>query len=218
MALISGRATLNSLEVLSLLTASYLYVLCQALDLRALQHEFRQGLRQIVQEQLSASFGSSLSPAHLQTVFSLIWPAIGHALDATSTMDAVPRMQKVASAMTTPIVDFCLANGAASSLAVLTDFREEVAKLSAALLVDLRKAYLNGERGAAPAAQFLGRTRGVYEFIRVTLGVRMHGKENLDGFANGPGVTDATLGQNISLIHESIRDGKMQGVVVELFQ
>ena len=178
----------------------------------------QQGLRQIVQEQLSSFFGSSLSTAHLQTVFSLIWPAINHALDATSTMDAVPRMQKVASAATTPIVDFCLANNAAGALAALTEFRDAVAKRSADLLVDLRKAYLTGERGAAPAAQFLGRTRAMYEFIRVTLGVRMHGRENLDGFANGPGVTDATLGQNISLIHEAIRDGKMQGVVVELFQ
>lgn len=218
MALISGRATINSLEVLSLLTASYLYVLCQALDLRALQHEFQQGLRQIVLGQLSAVFASSLSAAHLQTVFSLIWPAINHVLDATSTMDAVPRMHKVASAATTPIVDFCLANGTAGALVALTQFRDAVAAQSAALLVDLRKAYLDGERGAAPAAQYLGRTRGVYEFIRVTLGVRMHGKENLEGFANGPGVTDATLGSNISLIYESIRDGKMQGVVVELFQ
>ncbi|TFY65441.1 hypothetical protein EVJ58_g1968 [Rhodofomes roseus] len=218
LALISGRATINSLEVLSLLTASYLYALCQALDLRALQHEFEQGMKKIVEEQLPAFFGSSLSPAHLETVFNITWPALRHALDATSTMDAVPRMQKVAAASTTPIVDFCLANGAASALTILTSFRDAVAEHSAALLADLRKAYLTGERGAAPAAQYLGRTRGVYEFIRVTLGVRMHGKENLDGFADGPGVTDATLGQNVSLIYESIRDGKMQGVVVGLFQ
>ncbi|KAH9922067.1 phenylalanine ammonia-lyase [Fomitopsis serialis] len=218
LALISGRATINSLEVLSLLTASYLYVLCQALDLRALQHEFQQGMQKIVEEQLSAFFGSSLSSSHLQTVFGLIWPAIGHALEGTTTMDAVPRMQKVASACSTPIVDFCIANGAAAALSQLTVFRDAVAERSAALLVDLRNAYLSGERGAAPAAQYLGKTRGVYEFIRVALGVRMHGKENLEGFANGPGVTDATLGQNISLIYESIRDGKMQGVVVELFQ
>lgn len=217
MALISGRATINSLEVLSLLTASYLYVLCQALDLRALQHEFQQGLRQIVEEQLSAFFASSFSAAHLQTVFALIWPAITQAFETTSTMDAIPRMRKVASAATTPIVDFSLANGAAGALVELTHFRDAVAERSAALLVDLRKAYLDGQRGAAPATRYLGRTRAVYQFIRVSLGVRMHGKENLEGFANGPGVTDATLGQNISLIYESIRDGKMQGVVVELF-
>ncbi|KZT72322.1 phenylalanine ammonia-lyase [Daedalea quercina L-15889] len=218
LALISGRATINSLEVLSLLTASYLYILCQALDLRALQAEFQQGLQQIVQEQLSAFFSSSLSTPHLQIVYGLVWSAIGHTLDASSTMDAVPRMQKVASAAITPIVDYCLANGAASALGALSSFRDAVAERSAALLIDLRNAYLNGERGAAPAAQYLGKTRAVYEFIRVTLGVRMHGKENLENFANGPGVTDATLGHNISLIYESIRDGKMQGIVVGLFQ
>jgi len=50
----------------------------------------------------------------------------------------------------------------------------------------------------------------------VTLGIKMHGIENLNYFANGLGVDDLTMGQNISLIHEAIRDGKLQPVVVNL--
>jgi phenylalanine ammonia-lyase len=57
----------------------------------------------------------------------------------------------------------------------------------------------------------------IYQFVRITLGVKMHGVENHSTFANGLGLDDVTIGQNISLIQEAIRDGKMQAVVVALF-
>lgn len=45
----------------------------------------------------------------------------------------------------------------------------------------------------------------------------MHGYENNTIFANGLGGDDVSIGENISLIQESIRDGKLQSVVVGLF-
>ncbi|CCL99198.1 uncharacterized protein FIBRA_01213 [Fibroporia radiculosa] len=218
LALISARATINSLEVLSLLTASYIYVLCQALDLRALQREFNVGFRAIVAAEFDAQFGTALKVVEQAELLSQLYIALEHALDSTSTMDAIPRMRKVAAASAAPIVDFLLARGGTvGALEALGSFREGVAVRGAALLEELRRAYLAGERGPAPAGPFLGRTRKVYEFVRVALGVRMHGAENLDEFAAGPGVVDSNLGQNISLIHEAIRDGKMQGIIVSLF-
>ena len=56
----------------------------------------------------------------------------------------------------------------------------------------------------------------MYEFVRCTLGIKMHGYENLTLFEDGFG--DITVGGNVSVIYESIRDGKMQGVVIGLFQ
>lgn len=190
------------MEILSLLTASYLYILCQALDLRALQHELQQGMKDIVKDQLTTYFGGHLFVSQLDELFGAVWTAVNHSLEGTSTMDASPRMRKVAAASTTPIVDFCVSHGAVGALSAVPEFREQVAERSTSLLCKLRKAYLSGERGAAPASAFLGRTRAVYEFVRVTLGVRMHGAENLDMFAAGPGVLEATIGQNIALVHE----------------
>ncbi|KAJ6475241.1 phenylalanine ammonia-lyase [Mycena vitilis] len=221
LALISGRATINSLEVLSMLTASYLYMLCQAYDLRALQADFRRGLAEIVQEELSAHFGAHFSSIDdlpmLNKVLSLMYNAVDH----TTSMDAVPRMVKVADAPTSMLVDFFMATSdvtlSVAALGALTSFRETVASRAAAKLVALREEYLLGARGPAPATAWLGRTLPIYEFIRVTLGIRMHGTENLGLFREGLGVQDVTVGQNVSLIHEAIRDGKMQGVVVGLF-
>ncbi|KAL1718892.1 L-Aspartase-like protein [Schizophyllum commune] len=221
LALISARATINSLEVLSILTASYLYILCQALDLRALQSEFLDGLRQIVEEELSESFGGLFQSADLQSVHSSLYATMHKVFEKTSTMDNVDRMHEVAASASTVLLDVFARPqfaGAANALAGITTFRTRVADRAATLMDDLRRAYLSGERGAAPATPYLAKTRSVYEFVRVTLGIRMHGSENYNGFPNGIGTDDITLGQNISLIHEAIRDGKLQDIVASLFE
>ena len=219
LALISARATLNSLEILSLLTASFLYILCQALDLRALQHEFALEADDILRAQLAHSFGRHLPEADLAALAGVLSRSIRRSLETTSTMDAAHRMRTVAAATTAPLVDFCAQRGGAVELNLdeIVVFRARLAEGMEGTLVRLREEYLRGAKGPAPAAKYLGKVRGVYEFVRTTLGVRMHGVENLHDFEYGPGVEELSIGQDISLIHEAIRDGKMQDVVVGLF-
>ncbi|KAF9520851.1 hypothetical protein BS47DRAFT_1374656 [Hydnum rufescens UP504] len=221
LALISARATITSLEVLTMLISSYLYVLCQALDLRTLQREFDRGIQTILSEELAVHFDAHLSRASQTTLYLTLLRAVRNALDSSTTEDAVPRLVSVAAACTTPLVNsFLLHSPTCSPLAdVVTSigmFRASFAKRAADLLHTLRTEYLDGTRGPAPASPFLGRTRPIYEFVRYTLGIKMHGYENLILFEDGFG--DVTLGDNISIIYESIRDGKMQGVVIDLFQ
>ncbi|KAH9174926.1 phenylalanine ammonia-lyase [Lactarius sanguifluus] len=219
LALISARATINALEVLSLLTSSYLYLLCQAFDIRALQADFNRELISIVEEELSAHFGRSLSRHESSAVFRDILKSMYRTLDSTTTMDAAPRMTKVAGASVSVLVDFFTTGPSAdpSALSAVPAFRASVASRATSLLVTLRKEYLSGGRGPAPASKYLNKTRPIYEFVRKTLGIRMHGSENESVFANGLGVEDVTVGQNVSLIHEAIRDGKMQAIVAGLF-
>ncbi|KAJ7691192.1 phenylalanine ammonia-lyase [Mycena rosella] len=186
------------LDVLTMLVASYLYVLCQAVDLRALQHEMRE----------------SFSPA-LKT------PVLGLLSDLTDIMRTTLERTKVAASTSTFLLhcftspDF---NGcAASGLTAIPAFHSKVAERGAALLQALRGAFLSGERGPSPASIYLGKTRPVYEFIRLKLNIKLHGIENYTGFANGLGVDDVTIGQNISTIYEAIRDGDMQPIVARLF-
>ena len=107
LALISARATLSALEVLSLLTASFLYILCQALDLRAMQHEFQQEVDDILRDELVRSFGPHLADIDLNTLLPIVSRQIRRSLESTSTMDVAMRMRTVAAATTTPLVDFC---------------------------------------------------------------------------------------------------------------
>ncbi|KAJ8519928.1 hypothetical protein ONZ45_g3176 [Pleurotus djamor] len=223
MALVSGRATITSLEVLSLLISSYLYAICQALDLRALQHELYEGLDAILKEEVEVAFGDCLRESESTQITSELSRVVRDAVDSTSTMDGKERMKKVAASTTTAIVDFFTseplgdADLAGKALSAIPTFRAHVASRGYELLDDLRQAYLSGGRGPAPASRFLNKTRPVYEFVRLTLGIKMHGSENYEAFKNGVGVDDVTTGQSISLIHEAIRDGKLQPIIVDLF-
>ncbi|KAI0042893.1 phenylalanine ammonia-lyase [Auriscalpium vulgare] len=217
LALISARATITSLEVLSMLTATYLYLLCQAFDIRAMQADFETGLAAIVREELHTHFTEHLDSAGVPLSREILTAMLA-VLDSTTTMDAVPRMAKVAAAADSVFVNNLVGGNADfSSLIGLAPFRDAVAVRAAALLISLREEYLSGARGAAPASLYLNKTRPVYEFVRVVLGIRMHGVENHGVFENGLGVDDQTIGQNVSLIYEAIRDGQLQGTVVGLF-
>ena len=143
--------------------------------------------------------------------------AILASLDATTTMDAVPRLKAAASAATTPILDAISLTCSSTNgdlVGAIGSFRTSFAERGAQILQDLRRSFLEGSppppsgaisyNSLAPAAPFLGRTRVLYEYIRVDLGVRMHGLENLKGFVNGLGNTEGQpgLGRAASIIYE----------------
>ncbi|KAF8210362.1 L-Aspartase-like protein [Mycena galopus ATCC 62051] len=218
LALISARATINSLDILAMLTSSYLYVLCQALDLRAMYEEFATGLRNIVREELSTSFGAALADVKFVTAVVNVMRAT---LERTSTMDAADQMREVASSSSTMLLNFFanpdFASPQGPAFGAIPGFQAKVALRAATLLDKLRGEFLSGQRGASPASSYLGKTKLVYEFIRLSLGVQMHGAENYNSFVNGLGVDDETVGQNISIIYEAIQDGRLQSVLVGVF-
>ncbi|EIM82653.1 phenylalanine ammonia-lyase [Stereum hirsutum FP-91666 SS1] len=220
LALISARATVNALDVLSMLTASYIYLLCQALDLRALQFEFYSEVGGIVREELHRHFSSLLAPADITCLLTTIMPKIRKSLDETAKMDAVPRMKQVASSSVDTLLDFISTHSnspAGNILSAITGFRDSFALRASKSLDSLRSAFLRNGRGPAPASPYLKNTRPLYEFVRNTLGIKMHGIENLGGFSEGLGVQAVSTGENISRIHEAIRDGTTRGVIVNMF-
>lgn len=226
LALISARATINSLDTLSILVSSYLFVLCQALDLRALEVEFKDGMQRIIREELSIAYSSILNYTELAQITKSVYKVMEGGWESTSTMDAAERMHKIAASASTLLLDFFTKDRSSTvedyaamgqSLAGIPKFRAAFASKATALLQELRVAYLTGKRGPAPASSYLNKTKPMYEFVRKTLGIKMHGIENLNYFPNGHGVDAQTSGQDISLIHESIRDGRLQPVIVNMF-
>lgn len=121
-------------------------------------------------------------------------------------MDNADQMHQVASSTVPFLLEFFqqnFGNADAISLCTLSRFQNNIAKKATALHHELRKAFLTGGRGPAPASPYLGLTRSIYEFIRKDLSVKMHGNENLEGFPNGIGVDNISIGQNISKIYEA---------------
>lgn len=142
------------------------------------------------------------SPTELTKLGNTIAFAIQQALDGhTLIMDAVPRLRTAAAASTTPLVDFfSLSTKTTGALSGIPAFRAAVAVKGVDLLQRLREEFLTGARGPAPAAAYVGNARPVYEFVRVKLGVKMHGEENFSRFDGG--FTQLTVGQNVSVIYE----------------
>ena len=173
-----------------------------ALDLRTMDAEFRLGLATIVEEELHARFGRHLSALEPTSLLQKTISIIYQTLDVTTTMDTAPRMKRVVSSSSSVFLDVFATSADASALAVFPDFCDKVASRATSFIVSLREEYLGGSRGPAPASKMLKRTKPVYEFVRVALGIAMHGKENDELFAHGLGATDVTIGQNVSLIHE----------------
>ncbi|EAU91203.2 phenylalanine ammonium lyase [Coprinopsis cinerea okayama7 len=222
LALISARSTVNSVQVLSMLIASYLYLLCQAVDLRALQHEFEAGLKDIIKEELSSSFSLLSTEGDSQGLSSEIFHLMRQSLDKNTTMDNTDRMTTAATSTSTLLLTKVTSSSLdaatkGSALAHIPEFQSRVATRAAALQQQLRDEFLSGKRGPAPAASLLGKTQAVYRYVRTNLGIRMHGSENHGQFTNGIGHDEVTIGENISTIYEAIRDGHMSSVVVSLF-
>jgi len=74
----------------------------------------------------------------------------------------------------------------------------------------------------APAAGKLGRTRQLYEFVRRDLNVPMHrGQDDLPvkfGEMSEREAQTLTTGAMITRIYEAIRDGRIAGVVMGMFE
>ena len=123
-------------------------------------------------------------------------------------MDSADQMDTVAASSASVIMDF-FCNVQASddpasyiSLTLISEFRSRILARATALHETLRKTFLSGAVGHAPASPYLGRTERLYEYIREGLGIRMHGSENHELFPNGLGVDELSVGQNISKIYE----------------
>ncbi|KAH8115294.1 phenylalanine ammonia-lyase [Phellopilus nigrolimitatus] len=199
LAFVSARYTLQALDVLQLLTASYLYLLCQAVDLRALQRAFEADARRLVRELLATHLGGAFAAgggAHAEAQ-AAVADAVWAAFDASANMDAAPRTEKAARASTQPL--------------------SALARALHASYTSLGRA--PGAPRYQPAAPLLGRTRGVYAFVRGALRVGMHGRENLGKFAGGLSRGNGrTIGGEVALVYEAIRDGRMRGVLVAAFE
>jgi phenylalanine ammonia-lyase len=188
-----------------MLMASYIYVLCQALDLRAMQMKFVIELNSIATKHLFVLFGPYLQPTTLSALLPELLRALHQSLDSTTTMDADERLTKVAGAAAVPLLDaLAKQNGRlpAEAYVSIQTFRQQVASEGLSRLESLRRQFLNGEKGKTPASEYMGRTKAVYEFVRLDLGIQLHGKENLTQFSDGLNETELTIGHNITLIYE----------------
>lgn len=214
LALISARYTLQALDVVYLMSAAFLYALCQALDLRVLQLLFLHDLRDRVQVLLKTRLkhdSDILLDAVLNRI-STMW-------SSTTTMDLHDRSEKVADAVLIDVVKLSTSSATESmDIQSMQGFAHALKVLIHHQYNDCRAAMF--EDHIAVTTSFLGNaSKRMYRFVRVDLGIKMHrglvehptqplaeGEEELEG--------RKTIGSRISVIYEALRDGRVTDVVI----
>ncbi|KAF9519338.1 hypothetical protein BS47DRAFT_1388173 [Hydnum rufescens UP504] len=147
------------------------------------KREYDRGIQTILSDELVVHFDARLSTTS-QT--------------ALTTEDAVPHLISAAAACMMPLVNsFLLHSSTSSGESISLPIADVVASIGA-----FRASFLK-------PSPFLGQTRLMYEFVCCTLGIKMHGYENLTLFEDG--FRDVTVGDNVSIIYETRRNGKMPG-------
>lgn len=236
MALVAARYALEAGEVVGLMVATYIYVLCQALDLRCIQREFRaaasQDLSEIIKELFASSHNSS---AQLNALADDVVPQIFNRWDELSHLDLHARAETAAR----DTIGAVLAGFATLSLPLpdgmaLIKFQERATSSMEATYGRIRELFFSEP---ARASAFLSpASRVVYEFVRLDLNISLNrgiddhptlvaekkalANGNTDGHANGHinGFKDADrthiLGTMASEIYVAVRDGRLFDLVV----
>ncbi|KAL4929874.1 aromatic amino acid ammonia-lyase [Aspergillus undulatus] len=212
LALIGARYAGTAVEIFSLMVASHIYALCQAVDLREMHKTFEASAKRGTVETTSEIFGSSITEADIETVWTDIihhWtrqPSLDHpARASTSVSNSVGTLFTLLSKSESQVDR----NSIAKWQTAITDL------LTSACAAN-REAYFSNP----PAGGLLcSSSAKIYAFVRGTLGVPMH-----KGLADHPtydeksaGGEKQTIGSHIGTIYAALREGRFMGVLEEIF-
>ncbi|GAA5844709.1 hypothetical protein JCM11251_007355 [Rhodosporidiobolus azoricus] len=224
LALISARRTAEANDVLTLLLSTHLYCALQAIDLRALELDFKSAFEPTLAPSLSEHLGAYLpspSDAAIQTLAVKVKKALNKRWEQTGSYDLESRWLDAFSFATSVVVDALATQpssptSAGNPLLAVNNWKTTSARSAVALTRKLREEFWStqtaGSQSAktAPALKYLGTgTRKVYSFVRDVVGVKAR---RGDVFMGREG---ETIGRAVSKIVEAIKEGRMERVLVE---
>ncbi|KAF2473409.1 phenylalanine ammonia-lyase [Lindgomyces ingoldianus] len=217
LALISSRYTMQAVEVARLMASCFLYVCCQALDLRVLHLEFLSKLKPAVLQVTQEVFGELLTPHVLDTAHSRVVDVIPGAWGSSTHLDATERYEHLVNT-TLPVLTNAIASTTSSrnpslTLAHIEAWKERMLETVSSAYTKHRATFFLIQS----TPQYLGKASTVmYTFVRKDLGVPMH--QGLVEHPRGCEAAEAntmdgrpkkTIGSWVSIIYESLRSGRM---------
>jgi phenylalanine ammonia-lyase len=210
LAFIASRYAGDTVELLSLMTATYLYVICQALDLRALHLEFINTARpqiDIITMELISTETQDVSPEAVQKG---VWDVLMGQWAQNSSKNLPERSSTTAASSLGQVLQLVGAN----SLKVNPQqWMKQVDDILVGSYAATVKQFLIG----TTTKQYLGASSTIlYEFVRETLGVPMHrGVIDHPTYESGePASEKKTIGTNIAQVYAALRGGKFMDVLL----
>ena len=213
LALISARYTHTATDCLSKICATYLYVLCQALDIRAMDCGYLRAIGPAVKEVTANIFEPALGDANaLDELQSTLQAQVLKQFDLTASLDASDRFDKIAEAVQSTLTTSLYTHDSLprhfDALSSIKRWTDQTSATLHDLFLQHRQTYF-----ATPdATPYLGSASSrMYKHVRKELRVPFH-----RGLADRPTKDNGlkTIGSNISIIHQSMRSGRLYGTVI----
>ncbi|KAJ2995398.1 hypothetical protein NUW58_g1283 [Xylaria curta] len=229
LALVSTRYTLESVEVFSQLAAAHLVVVCQALDLRALEREFRKSLAPKFSESLRECI--TCSDDQVESRVATLWAHFLRSWETYTTLDLDRRLAKSISDLEGDIIKSTASESLPDTLATVDKFQENILKTSLETYKKTRALFRQG--GEPYTSKYLGvASQRIYRFVRNDLSVPFIGESLLWGVDNVPEAglyaamgemgTQAglspSLGTYVTAVYEAIRSGRLYEVVIDCLE
>ncbi|KAE8385712.1 L-Aspartase-like protein [Aspergillus alliaceus] len=220
LAFIACRYAADSVEVLSMMAATYLYTLCQALDLRALHLEFVKDAQEQVNN-IHAKLFSPIVGDRLAVVQKEVWEALMHHWSHTSTSDLADRCQSTAS-YSVGVLTSCLqreGNPARSFLidvGLVKDWETQVCHALKQSYAEQREKFFENQ---TTKSYLCSASRSFYSFVRETLAVPMHrGIADHPTYDSGENRKKECIGTQISKVYTALRKGRFQDVLLSCWE
>ncbi|KAK4332276.1 Phenylalanine ammonia-lyase [Rhodotorula toruloides] len=210
LALISARRTTESNDVLSLLLATHLYCVLQAIDLRAIEFEFKKQFGPAIVSLIDQHFGSVLTGSNLRDeLVEKVNKTLAKRLEQTNSYDLVPRWHDAFSFAAGTVVE--VLSSTSLSLAAVNAWKVAAAESAISLTRQVRETFWSAASTSSPALSYLSpRTQILYAFVREELGVKAR---RGDVFL---GKQEVTIGSNVSKIYEAIKSGRINNVLLKM--
>lgn len=225
MALVASRIALDSIDVLYLMTATHIYVLCQALDLRCLLLEHLVASQPLIAEAVRRHFGAYMRAEQLELVTAEVWQAIKSRWGALSHKDLELRCTLAVCDATGQLLDILNPStmqpgmDAASYLQALSLFRFEAAEILHSQYNNTRARFFE----KPSTAEYLGASsKAIYQFVREELKIPMH-----KGLADHPTIKgrdgdgnalSKTIGGWTGEVYNALRQGRFFDRVMTAIQ
>lgn len=226
LALLAGRKVLEAGEVLGLMAATYIYALCQAVDLRCLQAEFERvaagEVKGVIREVLEGFIGKDTPGEERKELSEKTWQVVLEKWKDLAHLDLDARGIMAATESTGTLVQILLdsptcASGTGPDLEALQQFRTRVGKTLSSTYDAVRAGFFEWPT----TAKYISRaSRVLYNFVRIELGVPMH-----RGLADHPAFQDdgtssqkRIMGSYVSEIYLAVRDGSLHGRVLDAWK
>ena len=212
LAFISARYTMTAVDLVSLMSASFIYVGCQGLDLRVMHETFLESLQPIVKTITNEIMVHFHPLPNIDDLHSKLLKNITSVWIEANSLDTKERCEKVASTSVSILVtSLCIQQGWKNQILI-----EDIEAWRIRMLIAIEGAYVNFRAQFfqnQTTVEYLGQaSKKIYSFVRQDLGVPFH-----RGLVEQPTPGDImldwrpkkTIGSWVRIIYESLRDGRL---------